>query len=143
MPVEDDRRRRLIKTALVVITFGIVLWYFAIEPQMLKVQSYSGVVVDKYSRKRWRDWWRDNPSVKWCYLIVRTDTGREKRVEVPCTSFWQYREGDRIEKRRGERYPRVVESESGRPRAVPLYKLDEILKHPERSGSADRGEGDR
>ena len=121
--------RKLVGTISVIVMFGLALWYFAIEPQMLKSQSYSGVVVDKYVKKRLRDWWKTRPSVRWCYLIVETDEGRRRKVEVPCWEFGFYHKGDRVIKEKGKRYPEVVRDDESekRPRTMSLDEFKDLM----------------
>ncbi len=79
------------------------LYYLRVRENRWLDQCWTGSLLDKESERK-----RRGPLVQVHYwLIIRTDTGETIRKEVFSERFFDsFEPGDRLEKRKGEEYPR-------------------------------------
>jgi len=101
------------------------LWAFVISPAIDKSGAYQGEIVEKKIKKRLRDWSKTNPTFVKRYLVIKTDRGDKKKVRVPPNIYITFKVGERVVKKKGERYPRL---ESGEKRTMSLKELKDVLK---------------
>jgi hypothetical protein len=100
--------RTLLIVGVGLLLAGPLLWKYVIGPPLARTQSWEGTLVGKYTkthggRFKWQTYhWR-----------VECDDGKTRSVDVDHIMWVSVRDGSRLRKAKGERYPRVVGPPTG------------------------------
>ncbi len=126
--------RRSIGALVVVAVVGAVLiWEFGIKAGQAKSTAWKGVITETYKTRRW---WRgfrklNEQAYRYYayYWMIETNDGLSLSVRVPWHLWKQGKNGNPVQKIKGERWPRLATPQAERARDVKQQLLNTILKN--------------
>ena len=105
VPLQMDSK--LIRIIVIVAVVLGAMAYWGFERSYQKNLSYKGEIEKKYFKKKWGKRYDMSGRHRKHYIVVKTDDGKTKNVRIPRFKAGQFKEGQRVVKVKGERYPEV------------------------------------
>jgi len=86
------------------LVIGPIFWKYVIRPPLARNEAWSGTLLERSEKRRGGNY-RHTLYYLW---KVKCDDGKTRTVDVDNMLWLSADPGDRVEKRKGERYPRLA-----------------------------------